>query len=342
MDIRSIITTTTYNVREVIAGRGKLGNLTSIATQRFGSRGFIVTGKHTSIPSDWQRSTSDEPTTDEVDQLRAVIAHANPNWVAAIGGGSVLDLAKAATGLSHLPKPTAHYQIHPEELTASQIPFVATPTTAGTGSEATLVSVLTNPTTSLKASIRHPSWLPQLVILDSETMFGTPRHVIVHSGLDAYTQAYESLVSRYATPATQAYSRLGLATVRRALPQLASGDFTPAQQLLEASYLIGTAFAQARLGVVHGLAHPLGARYHIPHGACCAACLPAVVRYNQLYQLDLSLLDEVNFVNPFKGLLLQNEEQIIAETLASGSTKANPRDVTADDVKNLLLSVFKE
>lgn len=340
MDYLPLLPPRTACVGETLSGRGTLTQLPALAAQNFGPRGFIVTGRHSTLEGHWRRSATGEPTTDEVDALRTILADAKPDWVAAIGGGSVLDLAKAATGLCQLSQSTAYYQAHPEELRPSSIPFLAAPTTAGTGSEATTVSVLTCTEKHLKASIRHPSWLARLVVLDADTLNGAPQEVIVHSGLDAYTQAYESLVSRYATPYTQQLSRLGLATIRRTLPQVAKGDYAPAQQLLEASYLVGVAFAQSHLGVVHGLAHPLGARYHIPHGACCAACLPAAVAFNQIYKLDLSLLDEVGFRNPFCGKTLSEREQIVAETLASGSTRANPRTVSAADAAALLETIF--
>ncbi|MDY5955110.1 MAG: iron-containing alcohol dehydrogenase [Kiritimatiellia bacterium] len=340
MDYQPLLPPRTACVGETLSGRGTLTRLPTLAAQNFGPRGFIITGRHSTLEGHWRRSATGEPTTDEVDALRTILADAKPDWVAAIGGGSVLDLAKAATGLCQLSQSTAYYQAHPEELRPSSIPLLAAPTTAGTGSEATTVSVLTCTEKHLKASIRHPSWLARLVVLDADTLNGAPREVIVHSGLDAYTQAYESLVSRYATPYTQQLSRLGLATIRRTLPQVAKGDYAPAQQLLEASYLVGVAFAQSHLGVVHGLAHPLGARYHIPHGACCAACLPAAVAFNQIYKLDLSLLDEVGFRNPFCGKTLLEREQIVAETLASGSTRANPRTVSAADAAALLETIF--
>lgn len=340
-------------------------------TAAFGSRGVIVHGSAVARPKQMQallasfpagtsvsaiRHAGNEPTVQEVEGLRQALREARPDWVAAIGGGSVIDLAKAAAGLIDAPGSVASYQTG-APIPAGRLPFVAVPTTAGTGSEATVVSVLTDAATGLKQSIRHASHLPALVILDPTLLHGCPKPVVAAAGMDALTQAFESLTSRYATPFTRALSEMSLAAIVQALPAFHGGETEAAEQLLQGSFLAGVALSHARLGVVHGLAHPLGSRWHAPHGLVCAVCLPAAIRFNQpvlgaaLGRVEERLgvgieacvtdfLRRFRLASPFAGQPIRDRDAIVRETLASGSTAANPRPVTPQDVHALLDEIF--
>lgn len=300
----------------------------------------------------WQHAGG-EPTVDAVDALRAEIVRCRPQWIAAVGGGSVMDLAKAAAGLADAPEGAAHYQSHPESLPVAKIPLLVAPTTAGTGSEVTVVAVLTDPARTLKQSIRHPSFMPKCVFLDPDLLASCPPATLAAAGLDAFVQAFESLTSRHATPFTRALSELALVRIASALLPFYQGDASAAADMLEASYLAGLALSHARLGVVHGLAHPLGARFGTPHGLACALCLPAALAFNRdhirqdlhhlktRHGLDVETqvatwLRIFAFANPLAGQTISDPATFVAETLASGSTAANPRQVKADDVLALL------
>jgi alcohol dehydrogenase class IV len=337
----------------------------------FGGRGVIVHGS--AFNGDLRNAVLDafppratlaayrhrggEPTLVEVEALRGYLRDQRPDWVAGIGGGSVLDLAKAATGLLHAPASVAAYQ-QGREIPAATVPFIAVPTTAGTGSEATSVAVLTDAARNLKQSIRHRSFMPRTVLLDPILLHSCPRPTLAAAGMDALTQAYESWVSRHATVFTRDLSARAFRAIIHSLPALYHGDTSAAPDLIEGSYLAGLALSHARLGIVHGLAHPLGARFQAPHGLACACCLPAVLRFNaEATATWMPAIDEAaggdfarwvdealaafDLVSPFKGAALDDRAGIIAETLGSGSTRANPRDVTADDVDALLNAVVK-
>ena len=295
----------------------------------------------------------DEPTVGAVDALRADLRSNRPDWVAAVGGGSVIDLAKAAAGLADAPESAAYYQTRNAEIPPAALPLIAAPCTAGTGSEATVVAVLTDPERTLKQSIRHPSFMPRLVILDPCLLKSCPPATVAAAGLDAFVQAFESYTSRHATPFTRALSELALVRISRALLPLYEGNSDAAADMLEASYLAGLALSHARLGVVHGLAHPLGARFHAAHGLVCACCLPACLAFNRAavgqdladlkarHGLDVEAqvqtwLAAMKVENPFSGQAVPDRDAFVRETLASGSTAANPRPVTADDVSALL------
>ncbi len=209
------------------------GSVVSLATEAsvFGPRGVIVHGRSLAVSGTLARLRSStpaaitvgnychdggEPTLDAVERLRACIREHPCDWVAAVGGGSVMDLAKAAAGLRDAPGTVASYQTG-VPIPPATLPFIAVPTTAGTGSEATVVSVLTDPDRALKQSIRHPTFMPRLVILDADLLRSCPPHTLAASGLDAFVQAFESAISRFATPLTRALSELALVQISHSL-----------------------------------------------------------------------------------------------------------------------------
>lgn len=336
----------------------------------FGPRGVLVHGRSLATSGklaeiignaktvrSWEHGGG-EPTVEQVDALRAELKRDRPDWVAAVGGGSVMDLAKAAAGLVDAPETTAFYQRNPSSIPPATLPLIAAPATAGTGSEATVVAVLTNPAECFKQSIRHPSFMPKIVLLDPELLVGCPKETIAAAGLDAFIQAFESYISKYATPFTRALSELALVRISQSLLPLYRGDMSFAGDMLEASTVTGLAFSHARLGVIHGLAHPLGARFNAAHGLTCACCLPAALAFNRdviakdlVYLKERHALDvegkvhewltEMALENPFRGKRIEDLETCVAEVLASGSTAANPRTVTAEDARKLLAEITR-
>ena len=298
-----------------------------------------------------------EPTLAELSQLLAAARDYHADWVAGVGGGSILDLARGAAGL-YAAEGTPEVYHDGAAIERPGIPFVAAPTTAGTGSEATMNAVLTNARTGAKKSIRDPSLMARLVILDPALLSGCPRAVIAASGMDALTQAIEAFTSRKATVLSDDLARRGLGLISTSLEAVWTDAATPAAaELLAGSYLTGVALSFARLGVVHGIVHPLGALYHVPHGVACAVCLPHALELNRRafgakYAVmcetvggDLcarveGFLRTFGIASPFAGKPVLSREAIIRETLASGSTQANPRTITREDVEWLLERLF--
>ncbi len=341
------------------------------ACAAFGERGLLVCGRsleragrlerildahrRPTAVQVWQHPGG-EPTLEQLELLLDAARAHNPDWIAAIGGGSVLDIAKACAGLLDAVEPALAYH-DGAPIPHSRRAFIAVPTTAGTGSEATIVPVLTNSDTGVKKSIRHPSFMARLVILDPELLHDCPPEIVATSGMDAFTQAVESYCSRSACWYTDALALKAVALIRASLERAYCGDDAARADMLIGSYLAGVALSNARLGLVHGLAHPLGARYHAPHGLTCAACLTQVLMFNrdamaekfdclsdtvEMPLLDYvnALLEKLNIHSPFAGKALVDRDAIIEETLASGSTKANPREVSVDDVSQLLDAIF--
>ena len=274
------------------------------------------------------------------------------NVVIAIGGGSVLDVAKAAA----LPGAIEDYFDGklpvPDH---SALPILAAPTTAGTGSEATWVGVFTDKrgTTPKKASIRGGAMLPKTVVLDAALSVSCPPHVTAYSGMDAFVQAVEAYVSRGASPLTDPMALQAALDIAAWLPVAFrdGANLQARERMLLASYSAGIALNTARLGLVHGIAHPVGARTGAAHGLLCALLLPPVIRFNasdahERYQKiapDLATFSEQwleDFSIPRRlselGLQKSDIESVVAETMFSGSTKANPRTVTERDVRAVL------
>ena len=207
------------------------------------------------------------------------------DWVLGIGGGSVLDAAKAIAALSPNPGDIFRYlEVVGQGLALQQpgLPCVAVPTTSGTGSEVTKNAVLHAETHEVKVSLRGLQVLPRLALVDPELTVSVPPDVTASTGLDALTQLIEPYLSVARGPMTDALCLEGLRRAARSLRTAhAHGQERGAREdMAVASLFGGLALANARLGAVHGLAAPIGGLCRAPHGAICARLLPVVMREN--------------------------------------------------------------
>ncbi len=224
-----------------------------------------------------------EPT---VSTIRAGVGAAQGcDMVIGLGGGSVLDTGKAIAALVTNPGDLFDYLEvigKGQPLIKAPLPYMAIPTTAGTGSEVTRNAVIESPEQNVKVSLRSPAMLPRLALVDPELTYNLPPDVTASSGLDALTQLIEPFVSIKTNPLTDAICREGLAhaahSLRRAYED--GTDKEARQGMSLASLFGGLALANAALGTVHGFAGPLGGMLHAPHGALCACLLPFVMEAN--------------------------------------------------------------
>jgi alcohol dehydrogenase class IV len=232
---------------------------------------------------------SDEPTVDLAREGVRRVAETGAAAVVAIGGGSALDAGKAIAALAPGGSdPMEHLEVvgAGRPIDRPPLPFIAIPTTAGTGSEVTRNAVLAVPEARVKASLRSPMMLPRLAIVDPELLAGLPPAVIASSGLDALSQVIEPFLSVRANPITDALARDAIRRSARALGSAyrdgLSGDDRAAarEDLALASLCGGLCLANAGLGAVHGFAAPAGGMFGAPHGAVCAALLPPVLEVN--------------------------------------------------------------
>lgn len=236
---------------------------------------------------------TDEPTVDVARAGVRRIIETGAAVVVAIGGGSALDTGKAIAALAAGnhgagADPMDHLEVvgAGRPLEAAPLPFVAVPTTAGTGSEVTRNAVLAVPHARVKASLRSPLMLPRLAIVDPELLVGLPPAVLASSGLDALSQVIEPFLSSRANPITDALARDGIRRSARTLEAAFTGglsgecDGPLREDLALASLCGGLCLANAGLGAVHGFAAPAGGMFNAPHGAVCAALLPHVLDVN--------------------------------------------------------------
>lgn len=284
---------------QVVFGCGRLGEAGGLA-RGLGRRALLVRGASAraavrveALQRSLERSgvswvtlpVGGEP---QVEEARNAVSRARAeacDLVVACGGGAVLDLGKATAALmTHPGDPLDYLEVvgSGRSLERPSLPLLAIPTTAGTGSEVTRNAVLASPAHGLKASLRSPWMLPRVALVDPELTLDLPPDLTASTGLDALTQLLEPFVCRRAQPLTDALCRDGLARAARALPRAfhQGADLPAREDMALASLFGGMALANAGLGVVHGLAAPLGGALGAPHGALCAALLPHAVAVN--------------------------------------------------------------
>ena len=303
---------TVARLPKLLFGPGRAAELPAVV-RSFGERALVVLRKSwVSGDDQWVRihagladaglrltieGVSGEPSPAVVDAIVARTRARGPvDVVVGIGGGSVLDTAKAVAGLL-IPGNSVRDHLEgvgPELLyRGPSVPFVAVPTTAGTGSEATKNAVLSERGPGgFKKSFRDDALVAQVAIVDSDLLAACPPEVIAGNGMDALTQLLESYLSSRANPFTDALALSGLAAARdglltwhaEAVPGRGGGAGTLAaaarERMAYAALCSGICLAQAGLGAVHGLASPLGALFPVPHGVACGATLSAATWVN--------------------------------------------------------------
>ena len=277
-------------------GRGEAAHAPALIAA-FGRRGLLVHGANPARAAGLHAALtragcdvlamacSAEPTLPMLNDALAKARPHAPDWVAAIGGGAVLDLGKALAALVPSPRGAMdHLEVVGLGLPlgAPPLPFIAIPTTAGTGAEATKNAVIGLPDHGRKVSLRDDRMLARLAIVDPALTDGCPWPITLASGLDAVVQVIEPYVSLRATPFTDALTRPVLGLGLRALQQLHLAEELEARDdLTWVSLCGGLALANAALGAVHGLAGPIGGVSPAPHGAVCGALIGPTLAANR-------------------------------------------------------------
>ncbi len=281
---------------QIIFGPGTLKDI-GVQAVEMGHHGFVITGRNPQraalLVNQLKKqgilfslfSIPEEPTTDLALAAVEKARRDGCDFVIGIGGGSVLDAGKVVAALLTNSGELMDYL---EVIGGSQplkrrsAPYIAIPTTSGTGAEVTRNAVLDSPLHRIKVSMRSPFMLPRLALIDPELTYSMPPSLTAATGLDAFTQLLEAFVSRQANPVTDCICRQGLERAARALKKAyQNGKNAPAREdMCLASLFGGLALANAKLGAVHGFAGVLGGMYNAPHGALCAALLPHVMEAN--------------------------------------------------------------
>lgn len=320
-------------IPEIHFGPGKLSQLPKLV-RRTGKRVLLVTGSNSFLHSThfatltrgfetegidcWHASVSGEPTPTFVDHSVARYRHERLDCVVAIGGGSAVDAGKAISAMLPQDGSVCAYLEGREtkQHDGRKTPFIAVPTSSGTGAEATKNAVLSEiGEHGYKSSLRHDQFVPDLALIDPELMLSCPPEVTAACSLDALTQLLEAYVSSKASPLTDALAQSGLQHAAAGLiPAVEHGahDIAARSHMAYAALLSGMALANAGLGVVHGFAGPIGGFFAIPHGVVCGTLLGEATR----------ITIEALFADPIKNQLAL-EKYARAGVLLSGQASAS-------------------
>jgi alcohol dehydrogenase class IV len=280
----------------IVFGPGSIKDIGRYAAD-LGQHVFIVTGRNTDRAAPVVQliknrslgftlfSVSREPTTDLALTAVARARQAACDMVVGIGGGSVIDTGKVvASLLTNKGELMDYLEVigKGQPLNQKPAPYIAIPTTAGTGAEVARNAVLESPKHRVKVSMRSHLMLPRIAVVDPELTYSMPPAVTASTGLDAFTQLLEAFVSKMANPLTDGICREGLSRASRSLERayLDGHDASAREDMSLASLFGGLALANAKLGAVHGFAGPLGGMFAAPHGALCATLLPHVMEAN--------------------------------------------------------------
>jgi alcohol dehydrogenase class IV len=278
----------------IVFGAGVLAHAGPALTALGAKRVLLVTGRSAQRSETFRAGLKlptatyaipSEPTLDMVIEGRALAISEKCDTVVAFGGGSAIDAGKAIAALASNHGDLLDYMEivgKAQPLPRPGLPCIAIPTTAGTGAEVTKNSVLASPEAKVKASLRSPYLLPVLSLVDPDLLDGIPSAILATTGMDALSHLLESFVSIRANAFTLALAKEGMVRVARSLrPAFERGLTTERREdLAVASMFGGLCLANSGLGAVHGFAAPLGGMWKAPHGAVCAALLPAVMRAN--------------------------------------------------------------
>ena len=361
---------------KVIFGAGCLEDLPADLPEN--SKILLVAGNHASksglvqriieILKDFEVDTfigvQAEPPLKDVDAIIKLGRDKASTAIVAVGGGSVIDAAKAAAAIIPLDGCCADYFYGRKSIPGKGLFFAALPTTSGTGTEGTPNSVLSDPETDIKKSIRHDTMFPDLALVDPELTYTCPYALTAHSGLDALTQAIESYISRGANNFSKALAAKATKLIFEALPKACAdlNDKNARNDMAEGSMITALAFAQSSLGSVHGIGHPIGSKLHVPHGLCCAILLPKILRLNlpccsnaldelavycgfagaEVFILEIErLCKQLGIPDNFREFGMSRDIfPFVVENCRSGSMRSNPRHFEDAEVIEILESLL--
>jgi alcohol dehydrogenase class IV len=372
--------------RRIVFGPGTLSEVASMAVE-MGRRPLVVTGQsgdravplmHALEKLEMEITRFQVLAEPTIDMALGVVQKARQaacDLVIGIGGGSVIDTGKVAAALiTNSGQLMDYLEIigNAQPLECAAAPYIAIPTTAGTGSEVTRNAVLGSPEHRVKVSMRSPFMLPDLAVVDPELTVSLPPSITASTGLDALTQLMEAFVSSHANAMTDGICREGLHRAAESLPRVYKNgnDRKAREDMCLASLFSGFALANAKLGAVHGIAGPLGGMLSGAHGAICAGLLPYVMdtnikalrerkadsaaldRYNELaciltQKSNANAKDSIAWMNNLcqilqveslaqLGLLKTDLPAVVAKSKISSSMQGNPIRLTAEELMDIL------
>jgi alcohol dehydrogenase class IV len=316
-----------------------------------------------------------DPTSGSIDAGLAFLKEQDHDCVIGLGGGSSIDTAKAIAVLAVHGGPMPRFK-SPFQLNEPGLPIIAIPTTAGTGSEATRFTVVTDDASGEKMLCIGYSYLPSAAIVDYELTLQKPKRLTADTGIDSLTHAIEAYVSRRANPFADSFARTAMETIWRSLPvaYFEPQNRTGRESMMLAATQAGIAFSNSSVALVHGMSRPIGARFHVPHGMSNAMLLPAITKFSlpgnlsryadcaRTMGITQSNADDESagaaLVEALKQLNLRLEvptpvklgierkvwfdaiPTMVQQAIASGSPANNPRIPSAEEIAELYAEVY--
>lgn len=339
-DIPSIIKEQNLNHPLIVSGRhvskkDEVSSLLNTLKQKGISFSLYI-----DIPSD--------PDIESIERLFSFYKEQNADSIIAIGGGSVLDASKALACKASKDKPLLSYKgilkVH------HKVPFfIAAPTTAGTGSEATVASVITCNKPKYKFAINDPHLIPNIAVLDDSLLKGLPKETISITSMDALCHALEAFLSKSSTKLTDDYALRALSLIKEnALPFYNDeNDDKARKNMLRASFYAGVSFTRAYVGYVHALAHALGAKYHLAHGYCIAILLPYVLEaYSDSISIKANYLCDYLKLKPKSNSKIAKKDALIDWIISLNKDMGIPSSfhllIKEEDIPSLCKTASKE
>ena len=285
--------------QDITVGKGSLAKLPEIAKKLGGSHAFIISGPHLAkmglvekaadylktvdIKTDAFTEIEANPSVATVEKATEKFKESGADFIVAFGGGSPMDVAKAVGVVAKYGGSITEYE-GAHKVPGPIIPLIAIPTTAGTGSEVTAFSVITDHSRDYKLTVFSYELLPAYAILDAELITTAPASVAAACGIDAFIHAEEAYISTAASPFSDAMAEKAMALIGKNIRRFVAnrGDMEAAEAMMVGSLFAGIAFSFARLGNVHSMSHPVSAFFDVPHGVANAVLLPVVAEYNAL------------------------------------------------------------
>ena len=373
--------------QHVIFGKGSLGKLPEAAKALGKNKALIISGPHLNrigmvdkcqaalsaagIGSAAFTETEGNPSTETVEKAVEAYKSSGADFIVAFGGGSPLDVAKAAGILAAYGGKITEYE-GGGKVPGPVVPMIAIPTTAGTGSEVTSFSVITDHSRNYKLSVSSNYLLPAYAILDPELIASVPAGTAAACGVDAMVHALEAYLSLAASPFSDMFALKALQLIGKNLRAYAAnrGNEAAAEAMMMGSLFAGIAFSHARLGDVHAMSHPVSAYFNVAHGVANAILLPVIVEYNELadqgkyYDIyrcvakapvseamfsSHMLTEELRALNmelgipsclKEAGVKAEYFDAMAEDAMKSGNISVNPRSTTKADVLELYKKAF--
>ncbi len=368
--------------QNIVAGRKTIEKLPEIAAKLGGKKAFIISGPHLNkigavaaceallkkagIESAAFTDCEGNPSVETVEKATAIFQKSGADFIVAYGGGSPMDVAKAVGVVAKYGGSITDYE-GAHKVPGDIIPLIAIPTTAGTGSEVTAFSVITDHSRQYKLTVFSYKILPTYAILDADLITTVPAGVAAACGMDALIHALEAYISTAASPFSDAMAEKAMELIGGHIRRYVAnrGDLEAAQAMLVGSLFAGIAFSFARLGNVHAMSHPVSAHFNVAHGVANAILLPTIVEYNALadhgkyrkiynYIAEIPLgedefesfmlADEIRDLNDILGIPATLGEvgvkaeaipAMAADAMKSGNIAVDPRSAKLEDIEML-------